>query len=148
SIASLTVLGAGLCGIQIALRNVLPLLFTKDSAVLNITSDGLFIMAFQCLFYGIDRCLVNAMRGAGKSVVPMITAQFGAFSRVPLSYYLGVKTGNWHGIFWAMLIAAFLRNAAISLYYFGGGWNRVVRQYEEKHPELISSKYDTSDLKI
>ncbi len=148
SIASLTVLGAGLCGLQIALRNVLPLLFTKDSAVLDITSDGLFIMAFQCLFYGIDRCLVNAMRGAGKSVVPMITAQFGAFSRVPLSYYLGVKTGDWHGIFWAMLIAAFLRNAAISLYYFGGGWNRVVRQYEEKHPELISSKYDTSDLKI
>ena len=148
SIASLTVLGAGLCGTQIALRNVLPLLFTKDSAVLDITSDGLFIMAFQCLFYGIDRCLVNAMRGAGKSVVPMITAQFGAFSRVPLSYYLGVKTGDWHGIFWAMLIAAFLRNAAISLYYFGGGWSRVVRQYEEKHPELISAKYDISDLKI
>ena len=140
SIATLTVCGVGLCGIQIAFRHVLPMIFTKDTAVLDIAADGLFIMAFQCLFYSIDRCLVNAMRGAGKSVVPMITAQFGAFSRIPLSYYLGVKTGDWHGIFWAMLIAAFLRNAAITVYYFCGGWSRVVKQYEEKHPELKSGK--------
>ena len=140
SIATLSVIGVGLCGTQIAFRHILPTLFTKDIDVLDIAADGLFIMAFQCLFYSIDRFLVNAMRGAGKSVVPMITAQFGAFSRIPLSYYLGVKTGDWHGIFWAMLIAAFLRNAAITLYYFCGGWNRVVKQYEEKHPELFVDK--------
>lgn len=140
AIATLTVLGVGLCAAQITFRHVLPMIFTKDRAVLDIASEGLFIMAFQCLFYGIDRCLVNAMRGAGKSVVPMITAQFGAFSRIPLSYYLGVKTGDWHGIFWAMLIAAFLRNTAIAIYYFCGGWSRVVRSYEEKHPELLKAK--------
>jgi putative MATE family efflux protein len=140
AIATLTVLGVGLCAAQITFRHVLPMIFSKDRAVLDIASEGLFIMAFQCLFYGIDRCLVNAMRGAGKSVVPMITAQFGAFSRIPLSYYLGVKTGDWHGIFWAMLIAAFLRNTAIAVYYFCGGWSRVVRSYEEKHPELLKAK--------
>ena len=140
SILTLTVMGVGLCSVQILLRHSLPRIFTTDSAVLDIAADGLLIMSFQCLFYGIDRCLVNAMRGAGKSVVPMITAQFGAFSRIPLSYYLGVKTGDWQGIFWAMLIAAFLRNTAIAAYYFCGGWKRVVRSYEEKHPELLLGK--------
>ena len=140
SILTLTVMGVGLCTAQIMFREILPKIFTTDTEVLAIAADGLFIMAFQCLFYGIDRCLVNAMRGAGKSVVPMITAQFGAFSRIPLSYYLGVKTGDWHGIFWAMLIAAFLRNTAIAIYYFCGGWKRVVKSYEEKHPELLLAK--------
>ena len=129
SILSLTVLGAGLCGILIAFRDIFPRLFTTEQAVIAIAADGLIIMSFQCLFHGTDRCLVNAMRGAGKSVVPMITAQFGAFSRIPLAYFLGVRTGNWHGIFWALLIASFLRSAAIAIYYYGGGWKRAVAKF-------------------
>ena len=122
SILSLCVLGVVLCGLLIALRGVFPWLFTEDQAVVAYASEGLFIMSFLCLFYGVDRCLVNAMRGAGKSVVPMITAQFGAFSRIPLAYFLAVKLNNYRGIFYAMLIAAFLRAVAIAVYYYGGGW--------------------------
>ncbi|MBR3392672.1 MAG: MATE family efflux transporter [Firmicutes bacterium] len=132
SILSLTVLGAGLCGILIAFRGIFPRLFTTEQAVIAIAADGLIIMSFQCLFHGTDRCLVNAMRGAGKSVVPMITAQFGAFSRIPLAYFLGVRTGNWHGIFWALLIASFLRSAAIAIYYYGGGWKRAVAKFNHE----------------
>ncbi|MBQ7064708.1 MAG: MATE family efflux transporter [Firmicutes bacterium] len=135
SILSLTVLGAGLCGVLIAFRGIFPRLFTTDLAVIAIAADGLMIMSFQCLFHGTDRCLVNAMRGAGKSVVPMVTAQFGAFSRIPLAYLLGVRTGDWHGIFWALLIASFLRSAAIAIYYYGGGWKRAVQRFEQKHRE-------------
>ena len=80
SILFTVLLGDVLCVGQIALRNILPHAFTTENAVTEIASVGLFIMSFQCIFHGIDRCLVNAMRGAGKSVVPMITAQFGAFS--------------------------------------------------------------------
>ena len=133
SILSLTVLGAGLCGILIAFRGIFPRLFTTEEAVIAIAADGLMIMSFQCLFHGTDRCLVNAMRGAGKSIVPMITAQFGAFSRIPLAYFLGVRTGNWHGIFYALLIASFLRSAAIAVYYYGGGWKRAVAKFEQTH---------------
>ena len=132
SILSLTVLGVGLCGFLIGFRHILPWIFTTEEAVIAIAADGLMIMSFQCLFHGTDRCLVNAMRGAGKSVVPMITAQFGTFSRVILAYLLGVRTGNWHGIFWALLIASFLRSAAIAVYYYGGGWKRAVQKFEQK----------------
>ncbi len=135
SILSLTVLGAGLCGILIGFRGLFPRIFTTEQAVISIAADGLLIMSFQCLFHGTDRCLVNAMRGAGKSVVPMVTAQFGAFSRIPLAYLLGVRTGNWHGIFWALLIASFLRSAAIAVYYYGGGWKRAVARFEKEHKE-------------
>ena len=132
SILSLTGLGVIMCGGLIALKDVFPYVFTTEEAVVSYASAGLFIMSFQCLYHGTDRCLVNAMRGAGKSVVPMITAQFGAFSRIPLAYFLGVRMNNWKGIFYALLIAAFLRSAAITVYYYCGGWKRAVRKFEEK----------------
>jgi len=134
SIISLTVLGFFLCGILIALRNVLPWLFTTESEVVGYAGQGLLIMSFMCIFHGTDRCLVNAMRGAGKSVVPMVTAQFGAFSRIPLAYFLGVRTGNCLGIFWALLIASFLRAAAIAFYYYCGGWKHAVQKFMSEHP--------------
>ncbi len=136
-IVSLTGLGVGICGILIAFRSVLPAIFTTDAEVIRIAADGLLIMSFQSLFHGIDRCLVNAMRGAGKSVVPMVTAQFGAFTRIPLAYFLGVRTGNWHGIFWAMLIASFLRAAAIAIYYYGGSWKRAIRKIEAERNQML-----------
>ena len=73
------------------------------------------------------------MRGAGKSVVPMITAQFGAFSRIPLAYYLAVVPGNYIGIFYALLTASFLRTVAIAVYYYCGGWKKAVKKFEEKN---------------
>lgn len=140
SILSLCAVGAVMCVLLIALRNVFPWMFTDDPAVVNYASHGLFIMAFMCLYYGIDRCLVNAMRGAGKAIVPMITAQFGAFSRIPLAYLLAVKTGNYLGIFYAMLIASFLRAAAIAVYYYCGGWKRAVQKMEQAHNHLEVAK--------
>ena len=49
---------------------------------------GYFHHVFHVPVPRIDRCLVNAMRGAGKSMVPMVTAQFGAFPgfRSPISW--------------------------------------------------------------
>ena len=133
SILSLCVLGVGMCALLIGLRGVLPLLFTSREDVALMASQGLFIMSFLCLFHGIDRCLVNAMRGAGKSVVPMVTAQFGAFSRIPLAYFLGVCTGSYLGIFYALLIASLLRTIAIAVYYYCGDWKRAVRKFEEQN---------------
>lgn len=133
SIGFLTAVGVFLTGLLILLRSFLPRMFTDDSAVIAFAAEGIFILSFQCLFHGIDRCLVNAMRGAGKSVVPMITAQFGVFSRIPLAYFLGVRTGDYHGIFRALLIASFLRTAAISVYYYCGGWKRAVEKFERLH---------------
>lgn len=124
--------GTVLCVLLLTLRGQFPKLFSTDPEVIGYASEGLLIMSFMCIFFGVDRCLVNAMRGAGKAVVPMITAQFGAFSRIPLAYFLGVKMNNYRGIFYALLIAAFLRMAAIAVYFYGGGWKRAVAGFEQK----------------
>ena len=113
-------------------RKILPYVFTTDASTVEYASVGLFIMSFGCLFVGIDRVLVYAMRGAGKSVVPMITAQFGAFSRIPLAYLLGARPYNYKGIFYALIIAAALRCSAIAFYYFCGGWKKAVEGFKKK----------------
>ena len=129
---SLFVLGAGLWGILIGFRNYFPLIFTDEPEVIRYASEGLLITSFSCFFLGVDRVLVNAMRGAGKSVVPMITAQFGAFSRIPLTILLASVTGNYRGVFWALLISSLLRAAAIAAYYYLGGWARAVEKIRKK----------------
>jgi len=136
TIYTLVVIGAVMCGIIVALRDWLPFAFTQNPAVADIAAQGLTVLAFVSIFHGIDRCLVNAMRGAGKSVVPMITAQFGAFSRIPLGYFLAVRTGNYMGIFYSMLIASALRTIAIAVYYYFGGWKNAVEQFTQKRVVL------------
>jgi len=132
-IVSLCGMGVGLCILLILGRNHFPLIFTDEPAVIAYAARGLLIMSALCPVYGIDRCLVNAMRGAGKSVVPMVTAQFGAFSRIPLAYFLAARTGNYEGIFFAMLAASYLRMIAIAVYYYGGGWKSAVKKIIAKH---------------
>lgn len=131
SIVSLSVLGVFTCGGLILLRNYFPHLFTTDGSVTGIAAQGLFIFSFTCLFHGIDRVLVNAMRGLGKSWVPMVTAQFGAFSRIPLAYFLGVRRNDPNGIFLALTIASFLRTLAIAVYYFCVGMKNAEKNLEK-----------------
>jgi len=126
SIGISVAIGSVMCVGMIALRKTLPFAFTQDETVAYIASQGLMVLSFVSIFHGIDRCLVNAMRGAGKSVVPMVTAQFGAFSRIPLAYFLAVHTGNSIGIFYSLAIASLLRTLAISFYYYCGGWKNAV----------------------
>lgn len=142
TIYTLVAIGCAMCGIIIALRDVLPFAFTQNPAVAEIAAKGLTVLAFVATFHGIDRCLVNAMRGAGKSVVPMITAQFGAFSRIPLGYFLAVRTGDYMGIFYSLLIASALRTLAIAFYYYFGGWKSAVRQFQQKHSSAELEKED------
>ena len=88
-------------------------------------SDDQHFHFLQYLRHGIDRCLVNAMRGAGKSVVPMITAQFGAFSRIPLAYFLAVKTGLCQmpqGVTWpGVVLVGILAGIGFTMAIFVGG---------------------------
>ena len=144
SIATLQLVGIVMCGALLIASGVVPYLFNSDPNVVSIAKTGIFITAFVNLFHGIDRVLVNAMRGMGKSMVPMVTAQLGALSRVPVAYFLAVLPHEQNGIFWAMMIASAIRSIAISLYYFFGGWKSAVKTYLRKHP--IPPDQEVSDL--
>ena len=122
----LAALGCVLCAGMFTLRGQLPYLFTDEPEVIRYASRGVGIMCFVCTFNGFDRVLLNAMRAAGRSVVPMITAQFGCFSRILFGYLLAVRTGNSDGIFYSLLLASFARMAAIAVYYYIGSGKRAI----------------------
>ena len=132
SIAFLTILGVFLCILLKFARNIVPLLFTTDVDVAATAAVGLGIICYVTTFNGIDRVLLNAMRAAGRSVVPMITAQFGCFSRIFFGYLLAMRTEDYRGIFYALLLASFARMSAIAIYYYCGSGKRAIDNFGSK----------------
>ncbi len=126
SIVFLCSLGAVICGLLLLTHNFVPKLFTQDENAVKIAARGIMIMCYVPIFNGIDRVLLNAMRAAGKSIVPMITAQFGCFTRIVFGYFLAVRTGNSDGIFISLLLASFARMAAIAVYYYCFGGKKAI----------------------
>lgn len=137
-IALLCSAGVGICAALIMLRDKLPLLFTTDAEVIRYAADGIFVISFVAIYNGIDRALLNAMRAVGRSVVPMITAQFGCMTRILFGYLLAVRTGNYQGIFFAMALATFARMSAIAIYYYFMGGKRAIERYPEQHGVAVS----------
>ena len=133
TIALLCGLGVVICALLILCREALPLMFTGNAEVGGYAAVGIFIISFVAIYNGIDRALLNAMRAVGRSVVPMITAQFGCMTRILFGYLLAVRTGDWRGIFLAMALATFARMAAIAVYYYCMGGKRAIERYPEQH---------------
>ena len=123
---------ANLFGSDFIAANSIVTKLEQFATIPNMAVRGLAVLAFMCLFEGIDRGLVNALRGAGKSVVPMCTALAGTFTRIPFTYLLAVRPMNFMGFFYAMLLATAVRSLAIGAYYFCGGWKRAEQQIREK----------------
>ena len=118
--------GCVLCAGMYLARDYLPYIFTSDPEVVMTAARGIGIMCFVCTFNGFDRVLLNAMRAAGRSVVPMITAQFGCFSRIFFGWLIAVRVGNSDGIFYSLLLASFARMAAIAVYYYIGSGKQAI----------------------
>ena len=136
SVSMLLAFGIGIvfCVLLILLKDILPLAFNSDQEVVSLAARGLMITAVSAVFQGVDSCLVNAMRGAGRSFVPMITSMLGSYSRIPLVYFLAVRPDNSLGAFWAITIASGLRAAAIIIYYFFLGGKKAIENFD---PEKI-----------
>lgn len=126
-------LGCVLCGAMYLTRDYLPYIFTTEPEVVITAARGIGIMCFVCTFNGFDRVLLNAMRAAGKSVVPMITAQFGCFSRIFFGWLIAVRVGSSDGIFYSLLLAAFARMAAIAVYYYIGSGKQAIDRYAARN---------------
>ena len=125
-------MGVAICaGLQL-LKGVIPLAFTDEEEIIFYAAYGIGVIAWVSTFNGVDRVLLNAMRAAGRSVVPMITAQFGCFSRILFGYLIAVRLGDYRGIFYSMLLASFARMAAIAVYYYCFGGKQAIDRYPQK----------------
>jgi len=93
-------------------RNLLPWMFTKDVAVIQIAADLLIIAALFQVFDGLQVALLSALRGLSDVKMPMLMAFFSySVIGVPVSYgcafLLGFGSiGIWIGFLVGLIAAA------------------------------------------
>lgn len=95
-------------------RNVLPLLFTSDPAVIEIASGLLIIAGFFQVFDGLQVIMLSVLRGLADVTIPMYIALFTyVFVALPVSYLLAFTfelgpPGIWYGYLVGLGLAGIL----------------------------------------
>jgi len=95
-------------------NNLLPYIYTEDSAVINIAAQLLIIAGFFQLFDGTQVVGLGVLRGIGDVNVPtFITFVAYWIIGIPLGYFLGITLGMgvngiWYGLTFGLLTASVL----------------------------------------
>jgi len=102
-------MGAGVMTISavafVALRNLLPLLFTQDATVVALTATILPIAAAFQIFDGTQAVGCGVLRGMGRTLPAAVINGVGYWMLgLPIAYLLGVRRGALEGIWWGMAI--------------------------------------------
>ncbi len=102
-------------------------LFTNDPQVIKIGREYLTIVGSFYLVFSAMFSTSGVLRGAGATMVPMITTIFSLWVfRIPGAYLLSQKFGE-IGIWWAIPIGWFMGLVMSYAYYLTGRWkNKVV----------------------
>ena len=110
--------------------NEMMRIFTKDIDVVAIGKEYLLIIGGFFIVHGALNVYNGALRGAGDSLVPMITSLVCLWLiRIPLAYYLSSWLGR-NGIWWAIGISITIGLIVTFVYYKIGFWKRRRRIYE------------------
>lgn len=113
----LVLLVMGGCGILfLLLRNILPMAFTDNPAIINLSSNLLIIAAIFQLFDGLQVTVIGILRGLKDVKAPTIITLISYWLiALPLAYYLAFELKQQTvGIWVALLISLII--VAISLY--------------------------------
>ena len=95
-------------------NNLLPYIYTEDSAVIRIAAQLLIIAGFFQLFDGTQVVGLGVLRGVGDVNIPtLITFVAYWIIGIPLGYFLGIKlglgvNGIWYGLTFGLLTASIL----------------------------------------
>ncbi len=89
-------------------------IYTRDPVVTAVAVKLLFLAAIFQISDGVQACIAGALRGLKDTTVPMIITVLAYWGiGLPLSYYLGIETGNgpaglWIGFIAGLSVAALL----------------------------------------
>jgi putative MATE family efflux protein len=109
-------------------------LFTQDAVVVAIGAEYLIIVGSFYIVFSIMFSLVGVLRGAGATIIPMISSILSLWVvRIPLAYTLS-ETMGYTGIWWANPIGWFAGLSIVLIYYLSGKWKTkgVVKQRAKK----------------
>lgn len=108
-------------------------IFTPDQGVIEIGQDYLLIVSSFYLLLSIMFTLTGFLRGAGATLIPMLTTIASLYLvRIPLAYFLSDHIGV-NGIWWAEPASWLLGMFILIIYYYTGKWKGkvVTRKIEE-----------------
>ncbi len=97
-------------------------LFTSEEAIVEIGTTGLRTLGFFYTFMALTNCITGIVRGAGASSFPMISAFINIGLRIFFSWLLAYQTGDFRGLYYAMIIGNGANMLALVLYYKFGNW--------------------------
>jgi putative MATE family efflux protein len=102
-------------------------IFTNDAEVIRFGSEYLTIVGSFYLVFSAMFATTGVLRGAGATVIPMITTVISLWLiRIPGAYFLSQKIGE-TGIWWAIPIGWVMGLIMAYAYYLTGKWkNKVV----------------------
>jgi putative MATE family efflux protein len=101
-------------------------LFTNDAAVIEVGVQYLAIVGSFYLVFSAMFATSGVLRGAGATVVPMITTIFSLWGiRIPGAYLLSEKIGA-TGIWWSIPLGWVMGLVLAYAYYFTGKWKSKV----------------------
>ena len=97
-------------------------LFTTDPGVIAIGQDYLVIVSSFYLLLSVMFTITGFLRGAGATLVPMITTLMSLYLlRIPIAYLLSAKIGV-NGIWWAEPVGWLAGMIILIAYYLSGKW--------------------------
>src|SRR2546421_327420 len=108
-----------------AIPKTLVTLFTSDPAVIADGSLYLRVIAFAQIGQTFEIILEGALAGAGYTLWPQITSTALTLLRVPLAAWWSPSIGLL-GIWLALSVTAVARGIAMTLFWIGGAWRRMV----------------------
>src|SRR5436189_1547111 len=109
----------------LAIPRTLVALFTTDPAVIGDGSLYLRVIAFAQVGQTFEIILEGALAGAGYTLWPQLTSTSSTLLRVPLAAWWSGTIGLL-GIWLALSLTAVARGIAMTLFWIGGAWRRMV----------------------
>jgi len=106
-------------------QNIMSL-FTQDPDVIKVGQDYLVIVSSFYLFFSIMFSFTGFLRGAGATLIPMITTFTALYLiRIPAATFLSGIIGV-NGIWWAEPMGTFVGMMILLIYYKSGKWKGKV----------------------
>lgn len=123
--AMLLIIGIGgtLSALVVIFGPALMRLFTSDPRVLEVGGVALRILGPFYWLLGLSFLLGGILRGAGDALFPaIISLTTMILVRIPLAYFLAVKTGDYRGLYFSMISGFTIGAVANFLRFISGKW--------------------------